>query len=693
MPDDSPWMPPSDESASTPAQPQPPALPSPWAPGGQGAVPPPAPVSPPPAATPPPPPVAAPAPPAGPQPATTTAQPAQPGFPGVTTTVETGPPAPGPSRSKWFVGGAVVAGLAIVGAGVFAGTNLVRPAQSGNETADELGFELLSAIENEDLLGVVDVLLPGEREAFRGPLVDVVSELTRLEILSPDADLSQILGVDITFEGESVEVRSTNVPDIVNVDLRADATITVDGADLPIGSLITDNMPSDMLTELRGSRATDTDVLDITLTAVERDGRWYFSAFHSIAEAARQEISPGSRIPLDGVGSDPADSPEAAFDQLLDRVEALDLTGMIRTLNPGEAAALQRYAPLFVEDGQAVLDEVPLRWQITERRFSVDEDGDSATVFLEAIAIEGTLDGASFTFSSDGNCVSLTAEGETFEQCGDTTAELDEVLGEAPALEHLLDTITEAFSDIEPVGIEMQRFEDGWYVSPTNTVSEAMLAVLRALDRQEIDDIVAAAEPAFEEVFGSLFDLDGVFSTSDPFDLTTPGGVILDDPTIDDLFANDVFSDDVSPDDVLTGEGDYGWFEEGVDDEGYFECYDLRDATEAATCFQGYVDRGEMDETFVPIELRFAECGYADVTWSGELYSLSDDEFIARAESARACFLEKVDQGLVEMWELPTEIAHLECFEGRNWYTVYDDADYDRRHEACLEAAYGAIEG
>ncbi len=34
--------------------------------------------------------------------------------------------------------------------------------------------------------------------------------------------------------------------------------------------------------------------------------------------------------------------------------------------------------------------------------------------------------------------------------------------------------------------------------------------------------------------------------------------------------------------------------------------------------------------------------------------------------------------------ELPTEIAKLECFEGRNWYNVFNDPAYDERYYACV---------
>ena len=45
------------------------------------------------------------------------------------------------------------------------------------------------------------------------------------------------------------------------------------------------------------------------------------------------------------------------MDDVLDGVEQLDLEAIIASLNPDEFQALQRYAPLFLDDAQAELDE------------------------------------------------------------------------------------------------------------------------------------------------------------------------------------------------------------------------------------------------------------------------------------------------------------------------------------------------
>lgn len=670
MQDDSPWKPPSE--GREPADGSTPTLPA--------ATPPPPPTPPPPTPPPPTPPTATPPTVPAPQPvepsvAATEWAPSEAGVAagaGAPVVVGSSGPPTRSKRSKWLVGGAVAAVLATGAAGVFAVSNLTGATQGGAASPAELGTSLLEAIENEDVLGVIDVLSPGERDVFRDPLVDLVSELTRLEVLSTDADLSRILGLDVELSNERVSAVSTNVPDITNIDLRADAVITFDGAEVPVGALITDNVPADALTEMRGTRLTETDEFDLRLTAVEEDGRWYFSVFHTIAEVVRQETAPGTLIPLQGIGADGAESAEAAFDGVLDRVEDLDLTGLLRTLNPGEAAALQRYAPLFIEPAESALAEVPLDWEITRREFRVDESGDTATVFLDAIGVEGVIEGESFSFEFADGCVRAGAGGESFEQCDDEAFEdTTGVLDDAPETKRLIDTFTEAFSDMEPSGLEMRRTDGLWYVSPITTGSEAFLNVLRALDRSELDAIIEQAPAAGDEFVDAIFgglnglpgSLDGGFATDDSFTTEEPPAV---PPTT------------VVADDGMSGDEAAASWE---------DCYEVSDPDEATACFQAAVDAGEVDTSFIPLALRHPECGYTQ-SWAGAMYSLSDEEFIGAAEAARPCFLDLVEQGLVSEYELPTEIAYLECFEGRNWYNVFDDPDYDERYFECLDAAY-----
>lgn len=214
--------------------------------------------------------------------------------------------------------GAVAAVIAVGAAGVFAVQRLGGASDGGAASADELGASLLRAIEAEDVLGVIDTLSPGERDSLGGPFVEFVSELRRLEVFDESVDLSAVAGFDVELADERVVVRRTNVDDIVDVEMSAEVSVTVDGATVPLGSLIEDRIDADELADLRGTSSTETQDVEIRLTAVEDDGRWYFSIFHTVAELAR-EAAGVDDIPEVGIVPDGADSPEGAVDRLLDR--------------------------------------------------------------------------------------------------------------------------------------------------------------------------------------------------------------------------------------------------------------------------------------------------------------------------------------------------------------------------------------
>jgi hypothetical protein len=497
--------------------------------------------------------------------------------------------------------------------------------------------------------------------------------------------------------------------------MRSEATSTLDGQAFPIGGLITDQLDPEQVAEIRGTVEQTTEELDFSLTAVEQDGRWYFSLFHTLAEELRSEIEPQPDIPFQGLVPEGGESPEEAADAMLDRIESLDLAGMIQLLNPGEAAALQRYAPLFLEDAQAELDTAPIDLAITDRELRVEGSGGERTVFVDALTVEGTADDSGtrvpFRVEWGDDCISAELDGEVFEQCvGEASLpEIDEFLADMPAVQAFLDSLGRALDDLEPVGIELRSHDGRWYVSPTATVTESYLAVLRALDRQEIDELISLAEPALDEFFGVTLgglatgDLEvlgddfGV-SPSESVDLDGDGDGVPDvvSPTAPTLAPVDVDGDGVPdtpppatvppggtiPDAETPGEA-------SGTPTGWDRCYQETGVVEATACFNEHIATGEIDSSYIPVALRFPECGYAEVSWTGALYSMSDADFIATVEAARPCFLALVQSGQLTAAELPTEIAKLECFEGRNWYNVFNDPAYDERYYACVGTVAG----
>lgn len=676
MLDDSPWKPPTDTAGAD---------------DGRGTPPPPPPVAPPPppGAVPHQPTAEAPvSPPVGPRATSTPTLPdaASIGLPRpqVSTPPSTDAPlvtagqsAERPARSRMLAVGAFVAVVAVVAAGVFAITSFTGSAGTGGaETPDDLGAQLLTSIENEDLLGALDLLLPGERRSLGEPFVDLIGELQRVEVLAA-TDLSDLGGIDVELTAERIQVRPTNVSDIVNVDLAADVLVTIDGAEIPVGDLITDSLADDALAELRGTREAESSSFDIWLTAVQHDERWYFSVLHSIAELGRRDGTSGSPVPTQGLTAIGADTPEGAFDLLLAEIETLDVEGIIQLLNPDEAAALQRYAPLFLADAQAEIASIPVQMRFSDKEIRIDGEGDERTVFVDALAFEGSVDSTDFELSYDDGCVRGSGGGESFEACNAGGVRPFDVFPPGSEMAELIEAIQDAFSDMDESGIELRQVDGQWFVSPVATMTEGLLNAVRAIDREEIDRIIDLVGPDTADLGGLL--LGGLLAGG--VDEFVDGTAVIAATPGDESAAEPV---DAVAETILEEPGAEPEFD---DDPEYFSCYDVPEAEVAADCFESFVASGEMAAEAVPVELRFPECGYADLRWSGDVYALSDEEFMAAITPASECFGDLVDQGIVSRFELPNELAYVDCFEGRNWYQVLDDPEYDERYYACIDAA------
>ena len=197
--------------------------------------------------------------------------------------------------SKKVLIGAVVGVLAIGAAGVFAVTQMSDGNSGGAASPEELGEAFMESIDQEDVLGAIDLLLPGERDTFSEPVQELVSELKRFEVLSrgcvarrrqrPRRHCSRIA---------TCSVEGTNVDDIVNITMFADATATVNGEELPIGDLVTDSFGEDVeMGELTDPKS-GLD-FELPMTAVEEDGRWYLSYFYTLAEDARRRTRTSPR--------------------------------------------------------------------------------------------------------------------------------------------------------------------------------------------------------------------------------------------------------------------------------------------------------------------------------------------------------------------------------------------------------------
>jgi hypothetical protein len=577
------------------------------------------------------------------------------------------PPPPERRRSPGVVIAATVGAVAVAGAAVFGISRMLGGDDAaGAATPEQAGLDLLTAIENEDVLGAIDVLLPGERETLREPVTDLIDELTRLEVLSSTADPSSVSGVDIVFEDERVEVAETNVDDIANLDIFATASATVDGEQLPIGDLVLDNIdgsPSDLDTEAPPDPSADSP---LRLTAVEEGGRWYLSLFHSIAESMRLQQDDPPDVPEEGLAPVGGDGPEDAVDTFLGALRDLDVAAMIAALNPDEFQALQRYAPIFLQSAQDSLDqsidESGLTIDIADPEYTVSGSGDTRSLTIDYLRVEMSAEEETVSAELEDGCWTVVAPGEEeINSCDlpNDISQLDEMFENPEPVRELLTTFEEVFEGYENPGFIVKRVDGQWYLSPFGTLSEQLLAVMRAVDRDEIEQVIEEVGDALDagladEVFGrTIVEEESTGSSIPPDDTLAPDESVPVPTTVDDPA--------------------------GV-------CYVESTGEAASVCFQELIDAGEIEPSSVPIYVRFPECGLADVYWSGDYTSLPDAEFTAILEETAPCFQQLVADGELSEDDLPLELSHPECLEGRNWFTAIEDEVYS---DAVFQCAFG----
>ncbi|MDE0802565.1 MAG: hypothetical protein OSA99_04500 [Acidimicrobiales bacterium] len=449
--------------------------------------------------------------------------------------------------TKSGIGGRVVAGIAgivlLVAGTAFAVTQL---GSSGPSTAEEAVAELFEAAGDEDLLGLMAALDPGERDALRGPVEDLFGELERLEVLDASFELGAVGGID--FEFSDVTYRTEPVRDGLSRVYVTGGTVTttVDGDDLPVGDFVSDTIErfggdvSDLSTSETGDILEGTS--EMFLAARNGGDGWRVSIGYTIAEASR--IDAGQPIPTDVVEPVGADSPEAAVRGMADAAAGLDVRGMIARLSPNEFRALQEYAMLALgpieSEVAGARDDVEI--QIDELELRSEGSGDRATVFVDGFAVSATLDGETLALSYLDGCLDVQGDavGEFFSFflgavdspfsdgpiCGDELEALangdfeggfgefeDEFTQEFGALERSFAD----FEDLETpsIGIATERVDGEWFVAPIASGLDATVAFVEVIDRTHLDAMVDFVETFF---LGFGFGLDGEFENDFGFD-------------------------------------------------------------------------------------------------------------------------------------------------------------------------------
>jgi hypothetical protein len=412
------------------------------------------------------------------------------------------------SWSRRFV--ALVVAVALVGAGVGAAVALSSTSGGASSPAGAVD-ELLQAAGHSDLIGVLDALAPGERQAIEPGLEDLAHQLERLGILASDTDLSSISGFGLHFSGIVTKTVSLGSSLAAVSVANGKVTETVDPAKLPIGVFVSGLVGS----RLGSATTTHTSAVATGADPIVTEkvgGSWYVSLGYTLAIDTLRSRGVGrarSSAPLRSSGSTsgpppvpsgsipPAASASAddAVRAFLDDSAAFNLRALISVLAPGEVGALQTYAPDFLGSAESSLGRVrsEVEVEITSMNLSDSSVNGGTLVRVSDVGLKATVRGITITIKN--GCESVTTvTGATTSHCPSPrarSAEEQRLLAILPA--SLRPLAIRLFSAHPVVGIASLDENGGWFVSPTATLLDdvdAYLAILQPQDLTAIADLV-----------------------------------------------------------------------------------------------------------------------------------------------------------------------------------------------------------
>ena len=408
--------------------------------------------------------------------------------------------------NKGMRAGLAAALLAVAGLGGFAvKAALSEPA--GAQSPEEAMDAFFEALDNEDIIGMAETLLPSEREAFIDPVLVLTDEAERLEIFGEGVEIDTFGTVDVVVEG-LVTSSTPLAPGFATVS-TTEGTIEIIGTsdDIPVAAVIGDwmNVDPEVIQNEKDDLAND----PLKMVAVRQDGIWYLSVTYTAAEAVRSETN--KPLPVFGEGPTPVGgaTPEEAVAQLLEESVALDLEGILTQLDPEEMAALYDYSPLFLSEGQRVVDDFldqvrssGASWKLSDLVLRTDTSKGRTAVVVDGFSFVGSSADLAFELTLAEGCTTFVVESDFLAPVNETTCG-DELKAGGETIGDLLD---DPYSNLalSDLGITVVERDGRWFVSTVPTFVYNYVDLLATLEPSDID----ALKQEYGELFSALSSFD-----------------------------------------------------------------------------------------------------------------------------------------------------------------------------------------
>ena len=372
-----------------------------------------------------------------------------------------------------------------------------RQEQSGAASPTEVGEKLVKAIEESDILGVIDIMEPGERDLLKEIFLDGATELDRLGIIKKSSQSQSKL---FQYQIQNLQLQEQYISDdICNVTISGTVSGSLNGqtelGDVFRDSSTFDNIQTiqDLVYELTNNSSTSVqqNFDELTFTTIKHDGRWYASIGFTLAEQIRLES--GKSLNATGLTLSGKETPEEAVNSLFRAIEVIDLRGVLQELDPREFAPAQRYADLFVPSLQRNLLEEDslggLDWDITNITTEVIEKSSStAQVRIKELSIQITQQDywdedeitTEIDISHRGDDVRLSIRIDGESEIYQLKDFIDDEINKSTN-----DSNYEKFLDAF-LSVTVNKRDGKWFVSPISSISKTIIGISQFLNQDDL---------------------------------------------------------------------------------------------------------------------------------------------------------------------------------------------------------------
>jgi hypothetical protein len=423
------------------------------------------------------------------------------------------PGAPEPVTRKRRRPGLIVSAIAVValaagGIATFEATSASSSTGAASPQAAVQGF--VTDLNHVDLLGMIDDLPPGERDALASPVRDIVGQLKRQHVLSPSADASHLSGVTIDLSNLTYAPNPITINDHVRiVELTGgQATLGGDLAKIPLASqFLADVAPGGKLPAISVKRtfsiaqAVKSMGGPIRIATEKVGSRWYPSLFYTIADNAVTQDHLGNPTAADQIPAVGASSPTDAAQQMITALLSGIDRRAIELLSPDEMAVMHDYGGLLLSSRHSLPSATELPFTIEKLQFATHTVSSGVVRVSLASAAIAVKHGPTVRVSIDGSCISVQLQAQPIKVCAnDVVAKVLQFSGEFGGSGlHLTAAQTHAIEDVfsallQSDGTIVTETGGQWYISPVQTVTQDLDSMLSHLGSNDILTLIGLAQ-------------------------------------------------------------------------------------------------------------------------------------------------------------------------------------------------------